>query len=37
MEPWGLHKTEAEYTDFIEIFASLKSRKISLYFSYYKK
>jgi hypothetical protein len=28
-----LHKTEIESTDFIEIFSSLKSLKVSLYFN----
>jgi hypothetical protein len=32
LSPRGLHKTETEFTDFIEIFASLKSRKLSVYF-----
>jgi hypothetical protein len=30
--PLNLHRTEIEFTDFIMIFASLKSRKVNLYF-----
>jgi hypothetical protein len=37
MPPQDLHKTEIVSTDFVEIFARQKSRKISLCFSYYKK
>jgi hypothetical protein len=33
----GLHKTEIKPKDFIGAFASLKSRKVGLYFIYYKK
>jgi hypothetical protein len=35
--PRGLHKIEIASTGIIEEFASLKSREVSLYFSYYKK
>jgi hypothetical protein len=32
LSPWGLHKTEIESTNFTETFASLKPRKVRLYF-----
>lgn len=39
LEPFlqGLYKTEIRSTDFTETFTSLKSRKVHLYFCYYKK
>jgi uncharacterized protein (DUF2461 family) len=35
--PRGFHKTEMDYMDFIQTFASVKSQKYNLYINCYKK